>query len=347
MVDGARRAGGTPYLRLARECPEHAGWRMPVGLVVAVAAYFTLSTVLLGYALVALASSEADVDRFIDSLDLDTSNIWLTGLAFLLVAFMLPAMMLGRFVGGPRPGDLWSVEGRIRWRWLGWCSALALVVYGVVIVVAIALSGGTGPDVDADAVIAIAVVLAVVPFQATAEEVVFRGHLMQMVGTWTRWAWVPVVVSTPLFVAGHTYDALGLVDVGIFGLTAAVLVVRTGGLEAAMAAHAANNVVLLVIDSVGVRSDSLTDPGVVDLLPTVLTSALMLGGVEVLFRRQGLRRTRPRLPDPPSRVPVAGFPPAWPVPGGPEAPGPATGAPAPARVPPPYPGEISPHWPYA
>lgn len=308
---------------------------MPTGLVVGIAFYFALSV----FAVVVLAVVTAAGDRFdlfeeyLDTPDLETTNVWFLGISLVLVAFMLPSIMFGRFVGGPRPGDLWSVQGRLRWRWLGVCSLLAAVVYAAVIVGSLLIDGVGDITVDGDAVLAIVVVLATVPLQATAEEAVFRGQIMQMVATWTRFAIIPVVLSTVLFVSGHTYDWWGLTDVGIFGLTAAYLAIRTGGLEASIAAHAANNIVLMCAEAVGAFSTSVeSDYGPIDLLPTVVASALMIAGVEVGMRVMGIERTRERLDDPPTRaqrkamrrippppVPIAPWPPpppgAWPPPG--------------------------------
>ncbi len=106
----------------------------------------------------------------------------------------------------------------------------------------------------------------------------FRGYILQLVGSWTRFAIIPVVVSVPLFVAGHTYELWGLVDVGIFGLTAAVLTIRTGGLEAGIAAHTANNVVLFVLDALGmISATDDSGAGPLDLIPTIISSARVPG----------------------------------------------------------------------
>jgi|GEM_PF-4466815 len=312
---------------------------MPTGLLTGVAMYFALSMFAVGVLAVVLTIDRQTwlLDEFLDTTDLSLDNSWLAGIDLLLIAFMLPAVMFGRFVGGPRPGDLWSVQGRLRWRWLGVCSLLAAIVYGAVIVGSLLIDGIGDISIDGHAVLTIVVVLATVPLQATAEEAVFRGQVMQMVASWTRFAIIPVVLSTLLFVSGHTYDWWGLTDVGIFGLTAAYLAIRTGGLEAAIAAHAANNIVLMWAEAVGAFDTAVeSDYGPIDLLPTVVCSALMIAGVEVGMRVLGIERTRERLADPPTRaqrkalrqippppVLIAPWPPppgAWPPPPPPRGP---------------------------
>ena len=297
----------TAYHRLARESADYRWWRAPVGLGAGLIAYITLSVVAVIFLAVGTVTTDQfDLfENFLDTAELQTDNIWLLGIALVLVAFMLPSIQLGRFAVSMPHGDLWSVEGRLRWKWLAVCSGVAAVVYGAVIVGVVLLDGPIHIKRDDQAVLAVLVVLATVPLQATAEEVVFRGHLMQLIASWTRWAVVPVVLSTLLFVVGHTYDLWGLIDVGLFGITAAVLAIRTGGLEAPIAAHVANNVVLLLIETTTTSTPSTGDFGPIDLWPTALTSVLMLVLCEVLVRVTGQATGRPAASQasmPPSRL---------------------------------------------
>ncbi|MCW2831699.1 MAG: hypothetical protein JWP31_2391, partial [Aeromicrobium sp.] len=298
---------------------------------------------------------------------LDLRRPGIFALSMLSIALMLPAVLLAVFAVGPRPiGFLTSVEGRMRWRWLATVTAVAIVVYGTVLGVFLLLAEAEDASevgaavLDDRAVVALVLVLALTPFQAAAEEYVFRGYLMQLAGSWSRWAIIPVALSVPLFVAGHAYEGWGLVDVGIFGLTAAYLTIRTGGLEAAIAAHVANNVTLLVFESLSVFVSTDEGAGPADLAPTVISSLLMIAIVEALVRLLGIARTRPPVEQPTASVtpPVPqwsapqwpAWPPAHPVPHPPGgwAPAPQVWQPAAAPAAPPgapsYPGEIPPGW---
>jgi membrane protease YdiL (CAAX protease family) len=331
----------TPYHRLARETPEHAWWKLPVAGLIAVFGYVGMTIALVLGVLIALFATGHGGAEFItrwlassDQLELQEPGFF--ALSMIGVALMLPVILVAVLITGPRPiGFLTSVEGRMRWGWLCRMIALALVVYGVALAVTLAVSEAVEPgDVNAprvdDTVITVLVlVLLLTPFQAAAEEYVFRGYLLQLVGSWTRFAVIPILVSVPIFAAGHTYNFWGLVDVGIFGLTAAYLTVRTGGLEAGIAAHIANNVVLMVVDALGMIT-STGEGGPVDLIPTVVTSLVMVGLVSWLATRQGIVRTRPPIeppPPPPAPMwppppyamiwwppPVYAPPPAWPPP---------------------------------
>lgn len=81
------------------------------------------------------------------------------------------------------------------------------------------------------------------PLQAAAEEYFFRGYLMQALSPIVRGPWFGIVASAALFAAFHGTQNLPLfLDRFGFGLLAGVLALKTGGLEAGIAAHVVNNI---------------------------------------------------------------------------------------------------------
>ena len=363
----------TRYHRLARETPAYAWWKLPVAGLLAFVIYIGAVMILLVLALIFFAAGPGieELDAWTEAAgELDLQHLDFFVLDMLGLAIMIPAILVAVLVTGLRPiGYLSSVAGRLRWGWLAQTAVIAFVVFIATIGGAIALGEVTdpaevsAPEFSTRAWVAIGLVLLLTPFQAAAEEYVFRGYVLQLVGSWTRFAIIPVIVSVPLFVAGHTYEWWGLVDVGIFGVTAAVVTIRTGGLEAAIAAHTANNVVLFVLDALGMLSatdDSGAGPA--DLIPTVISSVVFLVWVEWAARRRDLQRTRPPIAPPPAPMwpppPYAYWwppvqpppPPQW-YPAPPPAYPPPPAWPPPAHVSPPvgphtpdYPGELPPDW---
>ena len=86
------------------------------------------------------------------------------------------------------------------------------------------------------------------PLQAAAEELFFRGYLLQALGSPVIQPWFAVLVSATFFAAVHgAQDPALFADRFALGLVAGLLVWRTGGLEAAIAAHAVSNVATYVI----------------------------------------------------------------------------------------------------
>jgi membrane protease YdiL (CAAX protease family) len=151
---------------------------------------------------------------------------------------------LMRWLHGLPLGWLSSVRPGLRWRYLGWCLlAAAVVVYGIVAVTAVV---GPQPLVwrpQPGLVAVLLVVVLVTPLQSAAEEYLFRGYLLQTMGSFFPTPWVGVILSSLLFAALHGSQNLPLfVNRLAFGLLAATLVLATGGLEAGIAAHIINNV---------------------------------------------------------------------------------------------------------
>jgi membrane protease YdiL (CAAX protease family) len=346
----------TPFHRLARETPAYAWWKLPVAALVIVATYLALGMLLFAGAAVwfATTASSTSFDSWLDAAgDLDLRHLDYFVLDMLGIVLLIPAVLVGALVTGPRPiGFLTSVTGRMRWGWLGVTALIASGVSVVTIGGSVVVTELTDPaevsapaHVDARVATALVAVLLIVPLQSAAEEYLFRGYLMQLVGSWSRFAIVPVVITTPLFVAGHDYQLWGLLDVGLFGVTAAILTIRTGGLEAAIATHAANNVVLFVLDALGVlAATDDSEAGPVDLVPSVVASVAVLTLVEWAARRRGVQRTREPIPEPPA--------PMWPPPpwGLPQHLPRHAAAPQPPASPglhpntPDYPGELPPGW---
>lgn len=97
-------------------------------------------------------------------------------------------------------------------------------------------------------------VLAGILIQSGTEEVIFRGYLLQSLAARFRSPWVWAVLSSVLFGAAH-FDVsetmpppwIFIAATTIYGLQMAALVWATGGIGAAIGAHAANNVVALLL----------------------------------------------------------------------------------------------------
>lgn len=163
------------------------------------------------------------------------------------LASLIPiSFALVLFVHRVRPGILSSVAIGLRWRWLALCLVIAFVSLWVVLAVQGLLgSGGTNFALNpqSGAVWFLLIMLVTTPLQAAAEEYFFRGYLMQSLGSMIISPWFGIVTSAAVFTLFHgSLDPALIVDRFAFGVLAGWLVVRTGGLEAGIAAHVANNV---------------------------------------------------------------------------------------------------------
>jgi uncharacterized protein len=138
-----------------------------------------------------------------------------------------------------RASWMWSVSPGIRWRFL-----LACFLAGLVVLVGLQFLISGVPVLKPQPGLAAFVVAILVtsPIQAAAEEVLFRGYIMQALGLVWRREWFAVVGSALLFALFHGTQNLPLFfHRFFFGLLMGALVWRTGGLEASIGAHVANN----------------------------------------------------------------------------------------------------------
>ena len=244
MTAMERADAGTPYQRLLRNPDAPRGF-VVIGAFTILVGWMIASLIILGVQ----QSIRKDPDGTVSWFGLLATNLS-------LIVLIPLSMLVARKLNRQTPGLLSSVVGRLRWRPLAWFAviavALELVMLAVIQFGGIELAGGErhGGGAAPDAVAVIAVTLLTSTFQAAGEEYFFRGYLLQAVGALVRSSMVAILVTTLVFTIAHGVwpwqsPALFL-DRFAFGLVAALLVVRTGGLEASIAAHAANNVVTFV-----------------------------------------------------------------------------------------------------
>lgn len=233
-------------------------WRAVLGFalvaLLGVVLFPVVVTVVLGG--VAVASGYG-IERFNDELVQFPDHLTPMTLAFALltVCCLVPAVWVAqRVVHGLPFGTLTSVRFRFRWRYfaaaLGLGVAAMLLSLGLTAFLpgdAVESQAGAGAnELTATAWSFLLVTVFLVPIQAAAEEYAFRGYLVQ--------AWGGVFggrrVATTLSVLGSalvfalmhgSQEWPVFFDRFAFGVCAAVVVVLTGGLEAAIALHVVNN----------------------------------------------------------------------------------------------------------
>ncbi|MBA3798902.1 MAG: CPBP family intramembrane metalloprotease [Geodermatophilaceae bacterium] len=245
-------------------------WRPVLGLLALVGSYL-VAAVIVTFAFLA-AGLQVDLTQLDDLTD---PAVLALANASLIVA--IPAVWLAWVVHTERFGWSASVRGRIRWRLLWRYGLVALAVLGGGILISVVVGGGIGPTTGFDGrefgLLLVVVVLST-PLQSAAEEYFFRGYASQAISAWipsrTTGAILAAVITATLFSLAHAPgDWFTFLDRFAFGLAASGVVWLTGGLEAAIALHAANNVVIfLVVGALGgaTSSDIQTGSGTAALI---------------------------------------------------------------------------------
>ena len=233
-----------PYVHQMRG-PRHRWWRPLLWALVFTLAYLLLSTVVgLAFFLTG-ALSVSDLESLDSAVSLVVLNVTLI--------LLVPATFLASWAAYRRsPWRVFSVAGRLRWGWLGRCLLLALPVWVVYLVLSWVVFGQEVLPRPEQWVGMLASALLLTPLQAAAEEVFFRGGVVQAVGAWVRRPLVALVVSgvvsTVLFTAAHgSTDPWIAAELASFAVLGCYLTWRTGGLEAAIALHVVNNVLIMVV----------------------------------------------------------------------------------------------------
>ena len=237
---------------------------------------------------------------------------------------MIPAVWLAYLLLGSKPvGLLVSVTGKIRWKWLSIALAASAVIYGIYFAINLLIEAlglvDSAPvpasSIPTNPLFYVILVLLLTPLQCAAEELVFRGALMQIIGSWLKHPLFAILLPVPLFTFGHIYDVYGLLDVAFYAVAAGYLTWRTGGLEAAMAVHIINNTFLFLLGAFGLVDLNASGSDPVGLIFSVLLTVLVTFVVLSLAKRHGIQRTAGPAPQPVQPAMLQPWPMAQPMPG--------------------------------
>ncbi|WP_338750551.1 CPBP family intramembrane glutamic endopeptidase [Janibacter alittae] len=263
-------------------------WRPLLALTLAVGV-FVFELLVLTIAWLVVDPAMRDPDLSVTEIDLTAPVTMLMGNLMLIA--LIPAALVATRLGHWRPmGKLLSVTGRIRWRWMGRASLVTVVIWGAYIVLGWLLDGGEVGDRPEHWPWLIVITVLTTPLQAAAEEIAFRGGLLQGVGAWIKRP-VPALVtgtvlSTALFSLAHgSLDPWVLMQLGSMAVATCYLTWRTGGLEAAIVLHTVNNVVIILLLTLvgGLQGAYITESSTGDAagggiggLATLLMMAILL-----------------------------------------------------------------------
>ena len=294
-------------------------WRPAVGIpLLAIGMIVVLPLVMMPVLVVGVliqGGEEDFLDAFLQAGTLE--KLTPAGMAYLnltLAAMILWTWGLIRVLHQMRPRWLSSVVPKLRWTFLLICLGLSVVALIASFVVSLLVPTDQAPQstelnpLNGTTVALALIVLFTTPLQAAGEEYAFRGYLMQAVGSLTRSKWVAILVSATLFAIAHGLQNPPLFfDRFMFGLIAAWLVVRTGGLEAGIALHVFNNYLAFGLAiAIGDINETLNVSEISWWnIPVTLTQSLVYVALVLwVGRKVGLQtRTRPPLPPPPQSPP--------------------------------------------
>jgi membrane protease YdiL (CAAX protease family) len=309
-------------------------WRSLVGALVLLVLVFALVPMVAGgIAFVLLLAAGRSADEAAAAIDV-TAEATPTGLALLnvIIAAAIPLTFLVTWwLHRLKPRWISSVAPRLRWRYLLVCLGLSVVALVASLAVSLALPVtaaegapvGAVNDFTAQTRDFAIVILLLTPLQAAGEEYLFRGYLTQAFGSlvWARRASQALAVLGPALVFalfhGLSQDWPVFFDRFAFGVMAGVLVIATGGLEAAIAMHVLNNFLAFGLAlAFGDLTTALNAEGGSSwwmILDTLTKTLVYLGLATWVARAMGLATEGPpvggALRPPPAEDPVLAVPP--------------------------------------
>ena len=292
------RASELPYHRLSHVNPR-ARWFTPVleGLLIA-GIYFVL-LLMVSFALLASAVMLRVPYDHLTDLQRIYANVFKTPLVFIALLItiipVIPAIFIARLITNFKPlGLIHSIAGRMRWSYLSVFLGFGFLIFGLYYVGFATLDGSLTTQNSVHPLnsgmfwLYIVLILLIVPFQCYAEELLFRGYLMQTVGRWLKnpvWA---IIIPAPIFMVLHGYGLWGLLSVLTMALIAGFLCWYTGGLEAGIGLHIANNVSIFIFGLLGLADpfDANREAQALDFVQALILQLAFAGLVCMYTYRQ-------------------------------------------------------------
>lgn len=141
------------------------------------------------------------------------------------------------------------------------------------------------------------VILLLIPLQAASEELLFRSYIPQSLSLLTRRAWIPVIISSLVFMSLHITNPeaqkdtpLALAGYLAAALLFALITLKDNRLELAIGMHIANNLFVLLVNNAtsvlpvpSVFTVTVLDAGY-NLVSLLVIGAIFYGGLYLLNR---------------------------------------------------------------
>lgn len=286
--DAMRPAMAQKFSGLARE-GKNSPWRYVVSILLILFLWLGLSGFLF-FVPAILAENDGDPDTYVDGQTLEAVGYPITEFAFWTLTFLF--LWAGLFIAvryiHRRPFlTLITAYRRVDWRRIAQGFAAYLLPVAALFPLGLVLF----PE-DLRLVFEplrwlafVPVVLVLVPIQAAAEELLFRGYLLQLFGLATSNAILLSAVTGAIFALPHVGNPgqppvgegfwVYLIDIFVFGFLMALVTLKDGSIELAVGAHAATNIFAFL--TINFDENLLDTPSVFELLDISLSYSYLTG----------------------------------------------------------------------
>ena len=193
-------------------------------------------------------------------------------------AVLVPAGLIAIKIVGERPLSSY-IYSREKWNWKLFICPLIITLLVLIIPHTYLIYSHGLTFANNFTIITLILTLILAPLQAWGEEIVFRGILMQGLGSWFKMPILAIVLQALVFLFIHPYNIIGMVDILFYGLFYGIVTWKTNGLEASMAMHAANNTLGMVLLGMGLYffgQDTTIEIFLLNVIFTGIIAAIVL-----------------------------------------------------------------------
>lgn len=280
----------TPYLSLAT-LGKNQLWRYLLGLLVIVVFWqFIGALPILAYVMKVETDDDPSTRVDLNTLQFEgVDPLWpYLGINFTLIAMFVGLFIAIRFLHQRAFKTAITPLEQINWKlmWKGFSVYFLLMLLAAIAEALLNPSDYTMTFDFKQFMIFLPLALIITPIQAAAEEVLFRGYIMQGLGLLTRYTAVPVIGTSLLFMLAHflnpemkTEQSLLLpLLYFLLALFLAVITVKSNSLELAIGVHAANNLFTVLIMNYAnsaLPAPSIFTTGEIDPLASLISFVLI------------------------------------------------------------------------
>jgi len=229
------------------------------------------------------------------------SNLTLLMMLFPFIVSLVVFAFLIKPLNGRTLMQVINGTGKFRWKRFFISAMVWLIASAIYLTVSMKIdpSNFTLNNTTATLFLLALISLIFIPFQAAFEEVIFRGYLMQGFSLQIKNRFFPLFMSSLLFGLMHGLNPevkefgfwIMMPQYVLFGLVFGIITILDDGIEAAMGAHAANNIFLCIM--VTNKSSALQTPALYEQLTInpwqefvsmIFMGLIVIGILKMVFR---------------------------------------------------------------
>ena len=192
----------------------------------------------------------------------------------LLIFMFVPGLYLASKIVKDRPFSSYA-SSRGGWNFKLYLKALIIpvILYLFYQGIEIAVTGANGGTSQVS-ILFLIVLFITVPLQSIAEEFLFRGILLQTLGSWFKIPVLAIVIQAIIFAMAHGYNSFGFFETLVMGLICGFFAWKTNGIEVSSAIHTANNFCVGFFVMLGLHTSTST-PQISTVLPVIVFEILL------------------------------------------------------------------------